>query len=163
MSDEAAEYEGFNQSNDGYSDASLIQFRLDTGPMLDNLEAFFRGRRITGSKETKEGVIVPTYGSIGKPKMNNEGIQSLLSWLTTMFSPHTVQGNKTEEEFIDFMVNFEVNIKTYVMINLKIWDIRREDYSGICDLICHFAEMFFSRTIDNKERERSPHHQSLPL
>lgn len=149
---EEARMEAFNQSNDGYSTASMVQFRLDTGPMLDGIEAFFRGQRITSWKE-EDGAVKPVFSPIGKPKMNAEGVQSMMSWLTPLFSPHTVQGNKTEEEYVDYMVRLGFDLREMVMTNLHNWEIKIEDYNVICDMIMNTADMFFSRTIDNKERE----------
>lgn len=145
--------ESFSQSNDGYTSAGVIQLRLDTGPMLDQLEAFFRGRRIVGYSE-RGGSIVPQYGPAGTPKMNDEGVQSLMSWLTPLFSPHTVQGNfKDRQELNVFLCYLQKGLAKNIMANREKWGIRRSDYSGIIREIMCAAEPFFTRLLENKERE----------
>jgi hypothetical protein len=152
MNSETEQNTGFNQSNDGYTTAGVIQLRLDTAPMLDNIEAFLRGQRIRGYVQ-KDGAIVPIFQSIGQPKMNDEGIQSIMSRLTTEFNPHTVQGNFDKDDFFNFIYELDRSISCMVMTNRLRWGIKIEEYDAICDGIVHPAQAFFSRLIDNKERE----------
>lgn len=144
---------GFNQSNDGFTTAGVIQLRLDTAPLLDNLEAYFRGTRIIGYKE-QQGAMVAVFGTIGKPKLNEQGVQSLMSWLTPLLSPATVQGNfKTYDDLQGFLCRLEQDLYNYMMINLHKWQISIYEIDGICDMILNTAEPFFSRLLENKERE----------
>lgn len=152
MASESAE--AFNQSNDGFTDAGIIQLRLDTAPMLDNLEAFFRGKRIIGWAQDKEGKTIPVFGDVGKPKMNEEGVQSLMSWLTPLFSPATVQGNfPSYDDLNDYLIKLECDLNDYVWRNCHNWEISMEEADGIMDMIINVAEPFFSRLVNNKERE----------
>lgn len=153
MDREKQDYQSTNQSNDGYTNAGVIQLRLDTGPLLDQLEAFFRGRRIIGYKE-EHGAVIPVYGDVGKAKMNSIGVQSLMSWLTPLFSAHTVQGNfQTVEDLYEFLIRLEIDIASYVYMNRYDWDISILDQDGIIDMIVNTANAFYTRLLFNKERE----------
>jgi hypothetical protein len=144
---------GFNQSNDGFTSAGVIQLRLDTAPLLDNLEAYFRGSRIIGYEE-RLGAMVARYGTIGKPKLNEQGVQSLMSWLTPLLSPSTVQGNfKTYDDLQNFLCRLETDLYCYIMINLHKWQVSIYEIDGIVDMIINTCEPFFSRLLENKERE----------
>lgn len=145
---------GTNTSNDGYTTASVIQIRLDTAPMLDSIEAFLRGKRIIGYEELENGMTRPRYGASGKAKANEEGIQSIMSWLVLMFSPHAVQGNFGDRnELNEFLCYVQKGLAKYIMSNRLDWGVSRQDYSGIVRGIMVLAEPYFSRLIENKERE----------
>jgi len=146
--------EAFNQSNDGYTTAGVIQIRLDTGPLLDQLEAYLRGTRLTGYKETGDGAMIPIYQKIGKEKMNDNGVQSVMSWLTPIISPHTVQGNyPTVDDLQEYLCRVEQDIYCYLMINLEEFEISLYEIDGVTDMIMNTVEPFLTRTIQNKERE----------
>lgn len=139
-------------NNQMYQHSSVIEKRLDTTQLLDSLEAFFRGTRLVGYKED-ENTIKPIFADIGKPRMNDIGIQALMSWLTALLNPQTVQGNKSREEYEDFMARLEGDLSDDLMINLHVYGIEESDYQGVVDMSMSTCDMFFSRTIDNKERE----------
>lgn len=147
------EQNAISQSNDGYTNAGVIALRLDTTPMLANIEAFLKGKRIGGYKETEHGII-PQFVTVGKPKMNDEGVQSIMTWLTPLFSPSTVQGNfPTTDELNNYLSLLELTLNDYVWKNRINWDIKIEEVDGIIDMIINVSEPFFSRLVGNKERD----------
>jgi hypothetical protein len=137
--------------SDQYQAISIIQMRLDTTKILADVEAFLRGTRVVGWKETEHS-IEPVFGQSGEARMNAKGVQDMMSWLTLMFSPQTVQGNKSPEEFGEFMANLHGDLAEDLMNNLIEYDITLNDYNSIINKIMASADMFFSRTIDNEER-----------
>lgn len=148
------EGQSLNSSNDGYTNASVIQIRLDTAPMLDSIEAFLRGKRIIGYEELPNGITRPRYGDSGKAKANEIGIQSIMSWLVLMFSPHAVQGNYADrQELNEYLCYVQKGMAKYIMANRLDWEISRQDYAGIVRGVMTLAEPYFSRLIQNKERE----------
>lgn len=140
-------------SNTGdYQSGSVIQMRLDTTRLLHELEAFYRGKRVVGYREDESGVVGPVFQDIGRARMNDEGIQDVMSWLSSLFNPQTVQGNKKTEEFEKFMSDLHADFAQSLMTNLSTYAIRESDFEGIVDKTMAAADMFFSRTIDNEER-----------
>lgn len=141
-------------SNENYNAGGVITLRLDTQPMLDSIEAFLKGTKVVGYQEQPNGSIIPVYGRAGTPKANEEGIQSIMAWITPLFSPHTVQGNyKDRTELNNFLCYIQKGLAKYIMSNREEWCIKRQDYSGIIRLIMNTAEPFYSRLLENKERE----------
>lgn len=139
-------------NNQRYNAESIIQMRLDTTRLLSEMEAFLRGTRVIGYQE-KEGIVQPVFADIGRPLMNEVGIQWMMGWLQMNFNPQTVQGNKKSEEFETFMVDLHANLACNLMDNLHEYGVKDSDYNAIIDTTMSAADMFFSRTIDNKERE----------
>lgn len=150
MNTETSDQQGV--STKYFQTESIIQMRLDTTRLLGEMEAFLRGTRVVGYQEVN-GVMQPVFHEIGRPLMNEVGIQWLMGWLTMQFNPQTVQGNKKSEEFEEFMVDLHENLACNLMNNLYEYGIVDNDYDAIIDGIMSAADMFFSRTIDNKERE----------
>jgi hypothetical protein len=157
MSDDGGQqrdYHGSAMSNGEFTQAGVLQLRLDTQPMLDGINNFLRGRALVGYKQDAEGMFVPVFGDAGRPKANEVGIQSLMSWLTPLFSPHTVQGNfKDREELNLYLCYVQKGLAKYLMANREEWEVTRADYSGIIRMVMVTAEPFYSRLIGNKERE----------
>jgi len=144
---------GFNQSNDGYTTAGVIQLRLDTAPLVDNIEAYLRGTRIIGYKE-ELGAMVPVFGTIGRPKLNEVGVQSVMSWIAPLMSPATVQGNfKTVDDLNNYLCRLEIDLYSYLMINIYDFALSEYDIDGLVDGIMNTCEPFFTRLLENKERE----------
>jgi hypothetical protein len=138
-------------SNQEHVVQGVIQLRLDTQPMLDSIEAFLRGRRMLGYDQQ---TFKPVYGPIGSTKANEEGIQTIMSWITPLFSPHTVQGNYSDrDELNGYLCYVQKGLAKVIMANREEWEIKRQDYCGIIRFIMCTAEPFFSRLIQNKERE----------
>lgn len=151
--DEREDIDQYTSSNKDYQAASIIGIRLDTRETLNEIEAFLRGKRVINYKQTSEGGFTPIYGEVGRPKMNDEGIQTIMSWLTPLISPHTVQGNFKDDLYDNFICEMEIDLRVMLMTNLHYWEIKIEDYNSIADMIMLTSQAFFSRCIDNKERE----------
>ena len=144
---------GSQVSNEGFTNAGVISLRLDTNPLLEAVESNLKGSKTIGYKE-KEGVFVPVTATVGKPKCNELGVQSIMSWLTPLLSPHTVQGNyKTVDDLNEYLIRLEIDLFSYLMINIHKFDIDEYEIDGITDMIINTSEPFFTRLIDNKERE----------
>jgi len=140
-------------SNEGYTTAGVISLRLDTNPLLEQIEANLRGTKIIGYREV-EGTFQPITASIGKAKLNESGVQSVMSWLTPLISPHTVQGNyKTIDDLNEYLCRLEIDLFSYLMINLHNFAINEYEIDGVTDMIINTCEPFFTRLIENKERE----------
>jgi hypothetical protein len=140
-------------SNGESPSSGVIHLRLDTSGMLDQIEAFLRGTRLMGYQQGKDGSLKPLYMANGRAKLNDEGVQSVMSWLTLHLSPHTVQGNFKEDRYDEYIMEFEFDFRQMLMTNLHHWEVKIEDYNTITDGIMLTVQPFFSRLIDNKERE----------
>lgn len=144
---------GSQISNEGYTNAGVISLRLDTNPLLEAIEANLKGNKIIGYRE-ENGIFEPVTATTGRPKMNNLGVQSVMTWLTPILSPHTVQGNyKTVDDLNEYLIRLEIDLFCYLMINIHEFNISEYEIDGITDMIINTCEPFFTRLIENKERE----------
>lgn len=132
--------------------ASALQLRLDTQPLLDNIEIFLRGGKIIVEQDPK-GKIKSREVKMGKPKANDLGIQGILNIVSSVINPQVVQGNFDEDLYNDFIYRFHINLATNIISNCPDWKIIDEDIDVIIDFIMPLVEAFTSRLIDNKERE----------
>ena len=138
--------------NHEYQAASVIQMRLDTTKLLADAEGYYRGTRVSGYKE-EAGAIKPIFDAFGQPRMNLIGVQAVMGWLALLITPQTVQGNKKEEEYAAAISRIEADIATDLMINLIDYEISEHQYSGLVDTTSHTMDFFFSRTINDGERQ----------
>lgn len=144
---------GYVLNNTGYLSESVIRMRLDTTKLLADLEAFYRGTRVVGYEELEDGSIRPRFESLGKARMNDLGIQDIMSWLSSLFNPSTVQGNFDAEDLSNFMADLHGDIAEDLMTNMHEYGIDERDFNPILDKTINVAFVFFTRTKDNLERE----------
>lgn len=137
-------------SNQQYITEGVMRLRLDTQGVISYIENSLRGGQFVPKK--KDGNLYYEFDKYGKPMLNDEGVQSIMSLITPWFSPHTVQGNFTYEQYENYIYEIDVALADAIMINLVRWEIDIHAYDQICNLIIITAEAFFSRTINDGER-----------
>ena len=137
---------------------NILKMRLDTQPLLDQIEYFMRGARWT-IEQTPEGKIQTKKITMGVPKANDLGIQSILNWLTSTINPQTVQGNFPVDKhgfssmYENFIYEFQINLGKYMVLHCYDWSIEDDEIEGIIDFIMNTVKPFMSRCIGNQERK----------
>jgi len=132
---------------------STLQVRLDTDPILENLEIYLRGASYV-THENDEGNLETKRIKIGTPLANDEGVQSLLNWVRLTLNPSIVQGNiKSFDNHLMLVKYFRLRLAEYILLNLHNWAIKEEHYAGLVDVITNMISLFLSRLINNKERD----------
>lgn len=139
-------------STAAYMNDTFFQLRLDTSKLLGELEAFYRGKRIIDWVQ-KGDDIVPVFSEFGEKRMNDKGLQDVMSWLTSIINPHTVQGNTNDEFFSIFIAELRCDFSDMLMTNIERYDISTDDFMGIVDKTISKVDLFLSRTVDNLERQ----------
>lgn len=152
MPEERQEGQGAMFSNQGYDAVSALQIRLDTAPILDNIEMFLRGERVI-YKKGEDGSIIQDKLKLGEAKANELGIQSILTVLTGIINPQVVQGNFDKPTYYHFVETFHIDFATQVVANCRYWEIKENDMDMIVDFVMNIVSPFMSRVIDNKERD----------
>jgi len=147
---QAQEFERVSHNNASYQNEGVMKLRLDTGRILDDIESFLRGGVYVDVKQ--DGQFKKVFEPRGIPKMNASGVQSLMSLLTPWFSPHTVQGNFNQDQFESFILEIDITISELLITNLANWEVNIKDYNQICNMIMMTAQPFFSRLINDGER-----------
>lgn len=152
MAEQTATGTANQQDNRGYNMASALEVRLNTKPILDECEIFLSGKKMIATKD-KTGKISIEYVSVGTPKMNDLGVQSLINRLSLILNNAVVQGNYEEERYRNEIGQIRKSIAKDVMLNLNNWAVKESEYMGIIDSIMTPIKAFLSRTVGNKERE----------
>lgn len=141
-----------------YNEFNIIKARIDTQPLIDQIEVFLRGAKITIIQD-EAGRPKSKKVSYGVPKANDQGIQSIINWISATVNAQTVQGNfyvdkhGYSEDYCNFCADYREDFATYVVANVFNWGILESDIDGIVCFVMLLAEPFFSRLIENKERD----------
>lgn len=151
MTEQRATQQSMNTT--GYNTESVLAMRLDTTKMLAQIEAFYRGTRIIGYQENTTGQVVPVFDEFGKPRLNEIGIQQMMSHWQTLINSQTVQGNLSNDEYIEFLIRLRGDLAQDLMNNFYEYGVKEKDFDALVDMAINTAQPFFSRLIDNKERE----------
>lgn len=131
-------------------DAGILQIRLNTQTLIDDVELFLRGYRPVATGDPENPVSVT---KIGEPLANNMGVQGILSFMIMAVNTHTVQGNYTEERYVDTIVWIRKELAYILTLNTEKWGISTYNRVLICDSLMNLIKPFLSRLIANKERE----------
>jgi len=140
-------------NNSGFLTESVMRYRLDTKELLLDIEMQLRGQQVEYERDPSTGSIVEVIKTAGTKKMNDEGIQSIISYLRSVVGPHTVQGNFDEESLEHLIYEIDVTLSTNLMGNLHKWGVDELDYDHIMNTIMHAVIPFLSRTVNNEERK----------
>lgn len=137
---------------------SSFELRLNTNPLLIEIEAFLKGKRsYIEQVYTTSGTPsrLNKVEEIGKPMCNAEGVKNIMSKLRLIFNQHTVQGNIKEDSVYRMFYTSRVRreLTQMILVNRYKWNIEKNDVETIVDNIMNAVHPFFSRLLDNKERE----------
>lgn len=138
-------------NNQGFNHANALAIRLQTQELLSGIKDFLTGYET--QIYDKDGEILTQRVQIGQAKMNDVGIQAIMSRLSLIFHPAIVQGNYAEDRYINEVQMVRSSLSDAMMVNLHNWNILETDYEDIIDGIMTAVKGFMSRLIDNKERE----------
>lgn len=142
-------------------DPTALQIRLDTRPIIESIEIFLRGETTIFIKNDS-GVVTQQKVKQGEPKMNDNGIRSLLNWIGGVINSQVVQGNFPSDPgaankghstaYESYICEFQKNLGKHIVTNRVDWDLPDTETEGLIDFIMSMIIPFMSRLIDNLER-----------
>lgn len=138
-------------------DNLFIRLRLETTPIIENIEMFLRGAQ-TIITEDEHGNVRAEKVIRGVQKANDEGIQAILSWIQLILNPHVILGNFPSDSknhstmYENYVIQVRLDFTDAVLKNCYRWGIADEDIDMIIDSFMNTVEAVMTRLIDNQER-----------
>jgi len=138
---------------------NIIKIRLDTDKLMGQIEAFLRGYRVVAKPDSNspQGYSYENE-KFSEPKATDQGISSILNWLTAKINSQTVQGNYPVDKtgyswsYIKDIKDLRIDFSKYILINRIDWEISVKEVEGVIDFVMHITKPFLSRLIGNLER-----------
>mgnify|MGYP003131850287 CR=1 FL=1 len=154
MSEEQENYQQYMMSNQNQlANSSFVQIRLDTKPLLNDIEVFLSAKRAV-METSEDGEFIERYEELGLPLANPEGITAILNIIRmSMMNEHIVQGNLMRDEYIMLLVNARKELTDHIITNCYEWGIADSKLNMVIDTIMRFFKLFISRVINNEERK----------
>lgn len=143
--------QAYAMNNQMYQQANIIQFRLDTSEIIQNIQRFLSGEILI--PVTKDNSTQFVKQKVGESLCNKRGCQHLINYLNGLINPAVVQGNYDMFEYENHIDRIHKSISRQLVINYHDWEMKYEDLELINDVIMNIVETFLSRLKDNKERE----------
>lgn len=144
--------QGFGSDNQGFNDFSALKIRLDTTPILRQIELYLRG--IEERVNFEDGEPRYEYVTVALPKANATGVHSIMAWMNSTLNPQVVQGNfQSFEELSTYLSWYRMDLAEFIMNNRVNWEVELCDFEGTIDMIMIQIKPFMSRLVGNKERE----------
>lgn len=132
---------------------SALKIRIDTEPLLRQIELFLRGQREIIVYDQKIKNHISQLVQYGEPLANEIGIQNIMQMLFMVFNKDVVQGNLLPEEINQIVFDVKMDLARELMIHNEEWGIKKNMRTYINRTIEKSAKLFLSRTKDNKERD----------
>lgn len=158
MAEETQSDQAVAQYKVAQNEFNILRMRLDTQPLLDQIEYFMRGARWT-IQQSPEGILETKKITMGVPKANDLGIQSIVNWITSTINPQTVQGNFPIDKhgfsqmYENYIYEFQINLGKYMVLHCYDWSMEDGEMEGAIDFIMNLVKPFMSRLIGNQERK----------
>ena len=139
-------------------DQTVIRIRLDASDIIERIETYLRGYKII-DYETAEGIEGQQVMKFSKPKMNDEGVGTLLNWISGTINSQVVQGNFPvdkhgySEKYEEYVLEYNLDLLSMVVTNCVDWEMKDEEIEPFVDFIMKIIIPFMSRLIGNEERK----------
>jgi hypothetical protein len=150
----------FNRFEPSFNDANSIEIRLNTDPVKAKIQIYLQGLTERLEKNEK-GVYVTRIVQVGKPKVNDEGLQTVMMFVENIFNTPVVQGNFQQDRFDFQMVQLRISLADALWVNMHKYGIDENEYNGIVSFLFMQMKIFLTRTINNGER--NSYGQSLQI
>ena len=141
-----------SNNSDQYNSPSAIEMRLDTKPLLSQIEKQLRGAT---SVLVYEADGTPKYEThtFGEPLANDVGIQKIMTFISSIVSSSVVSGNFKEDYFHDYINDFEDTFSKMLIKNRLRWGMKIDDCDSLYNTILFLVIPFISRLINDGERK----------
>ena len=123
------------------NDATSLKMRLDTQPILIEIERFLRSN-----------------GKEGEKRINEYGTNSIMSQLRLRLNTQVVQGNfyvdkhGFSEQYHKYLYYTRISLTEFIVNKRIDFEMKDDEVEGIIDAIMDCIEPFLSRLLGNGER-----------
>lgn len=138
--------EFFSNSNAVNSD-STMQLILNPNDFLKEIELFLKGYYTTTVYDQETGTTSYQNVKIGEPKANSEGVNALMVWLRTKFSPLISMGNISTDQYGDMLSRTRTALARNLMIKRIDYGISLSTYTELIDIFMESFEAYFTSSI----------------
>lgn len=141
------------------NDYNALRIRLDTEEVLQRIELFLSGKRTVVNQNPETGKIESSTIKLGVAKANDDGIQSIVNWISATINPQVVQGNfpcdprGNCEKYDDYVMEYHKELATLLIGNIYNWEVNEDEVDGIIEFIMLLIMPFMSRLIGDGERK----------
>lgn len=146
--------EALKQMSRNDQGAGVIEKRLDNTEVKQKIRMYLSGIRVDTVVDEETNDVKRQYVQNEEhAKLNDEGIQAVMSIVESFLNPSVVQGNTDDDEYKELIANFNDNVAEHLFINQDEYDLSDKDYGLICNKLRFMARLYISRTINDRERE----------
>jgi hypothetical protein len=156
MVDPVQEFRGTAElsNSSGFQNSTSLQLRLDTTPVVRQIETYLRGVRTIVVQDQSSGLIREDVVWKGKPLVSDEGLQGIMNFVEIIFNPSVVQGNFLDYDmYADYLERTRKDLADHLMKNFYAYNISEDNFNGIISTLMRFIEAYMSRLLFNKERD----------
>lgn len=140
-------------SNYGYNDVSSLQIRLQTDNQISKIRMFLCGYETITLEDTETGKLIFKQRKTGDRLMNDQGVNHLTNYISSVINPQVVQGNYDIDWYREQLFNTHKRLAFMLTVNRPKWEIEPTARYSLIGFLMEFIKPYLSRLIENKERE----------
>jgi len=134
------------------ADSSIIKIRLDTSPILQQLETTLSGSVLV-VKTDEDGNPFQTYEQVTEPKCNKAGYQGIMSFVHSVINTQSLQSYlKDEDVYNTYVKRVYMRFIDDLMQNLYEWGVDEDDYRLIVHSVMNTIELVTTQAIHGGTR-----------
>jgi hypothetical protein len=132
--------------------ASVVQIRLDTQPVLEEVRSYLTGlvmeMRINPATQVEEPVIL----RVAEPVCNNIGVQRIMQKLRGIMNQHLSQGDVEVIYYYWIAEKFREEIPSYILTNRYIFEISEDMVNEVINNLIWMVTIFLTQAINGGTR-----------
>jgi hypothetical protein len=133
---------------------SAVIFRLNPDQVVAEIQTYLKGGFDQTYFDKDIGDYKTKFVKTGKPVLNDEGVQAVLSVVKSVVNHAVVQANFDEKRYVKYLKKLHESLAFILMNNKKEFGVSdNTTYHSVINNIMLIVEPFLSRTIDNEERK----------
>jgi len=141
------DYSQSESQNIDYQSASVLQLRLDTNPIIKQLEITLRGR-ITEAYQDEQGNIIEKERILSQPRCNEDGYQAIINFVASILNGQGLQSNlANDQSYRDYVARVYHCFIDDLAENLYRWAIKEHDFPYITHTIMRSVELILTQPI----------------
>lgn len=139
--------------NGEFNNLTALQIRLDTRPIIEDLELYLRGSKIVVVQKPDGTITTKKIDIGGLQRANEKGIQTILSLFSNIINSQSVQANFNDDRYENYIRDKHIELLELLIDNCENWEIDEDDIQPIINTAMSIIIPFMSRPVNNKERD----------
>lgn len=148
-----SDYSQNESANMDFNNASVLQVRLDTDPIIRQLEVTLKGS-ILKVMQAEDGTIYDEEFKISEPMCNEIGYQAIINNVSAILNRQGLQSFlQDDQKYRDYVSRYYKRFITDLMRNRVRWGVEKQYFPVITHSVMNSIELILTQAIKGGTRQ----------